>query len=372
MFKTNKLKKGHAPDYFFIALVVILTIFGLIMLSSASSDLGKIKFNDTYYYIEHQIYYGLSLGVVGFLLGLFIYYRRWQPLAILLLLISIGLLFLVFTPLGLKSGGASRWVNLGPFSFQPAEFLKLTFIVYMAAWLSSKKGKRQTSFTEGFLPFVLFSGVMAILVLLQPATTTIIIVMGASLLVYFLSGAKKSFIAIFVLGAVLALAFFIYSTPYRWQRVVDYIHSDTSDVQGTGYHRNQALIAIGVGGIKGVGYGQATTKYKFLPEPIGDSIFAVIAGELGFIGAVFVILLFGMYFVRGFLIAKNCRDQFGRLIVIGFISVIAIQTFINIGAISGLLPLTGVPLPFISYGGTSLAIFLTMSGIIVNISKYTG
>jgi cell division protein FtsW len=195
--------------------------------------------------------------------------------------------------------------------------------------------------------------------------------MGASLIVYFVSGAKLRYIfGIFMIGVV-ALAGLVMITPYRFNRVMNYLQNNNSDVLNSGYHRNQALISIGSGGISGVGYGQSTTKYKFLPEPIGDSIFAVIAEEFGFIGSIFVIAVFVLIFIRGILISKNSRDDFGKLAVVGFISIISIQTVINLGAISGLLPLTGVPLPFISYGGTALAIFLTMIGIIGNISKYT-
>lgn len=371
MFGLNTAKKGHAPDYPFLLAITLLLMFGFLMLSSASSDLGKIKFNDTYYYIKHQIYYGLSLGVFGFLAGYLIPYKKWQKFAIPLLLISILGLLLVFTPLGMRSGGASRWINVGPFSIQPAEILKLSFIIYLAAWLSGKKRNRQESFVEGFLPFLIMSGIIIILVVLQPATTTIAILMIASLIVYFVSGAKVRYIAgLILLGAVL-LATLVSITPYRFQRVMNFINNTHSDTQAAGYHRNQALIAIGNGGMFGVGYGQSTSKYKFLPEPIGDSIFAVIAEELGFIVSVLLISFYIFIFARGITIAKQCRDQLGKLIVVGFISILAIQTFINIGAISGILPLTGVPLPFISYGGTSLAIFMTMVGIIGNISKYS-
>lgn len=371
MSTIQNYKKGHAPDYIFLSAIIILTVFGLAMLSSASSDLGKIKFNDTYFYLKHQIYYGLSLGIVGFLTGLFVYYKRWQNAAFLLLLASILTLILVFTPLGMKAGGAARWINVGPMSIQPAEILKLTFIIYLAAWLSKKKEKRRSSFIEGLLPFITISSIIVALILMQPATTTVIILMAASLIMYFVSGAKLRYILGIILLGVIGLAIVVSATPYRFNRVMNYFRNANANIQNSGYHRNQALIAVGSGGLFGVGYGQSTLKYKFLPEPIGDSIFAVIAEELGFVGSVFVIAAFVLVFIRGISIAKNCRDDFGKLAVMGFISIIAIQTFVNLGAISGVLPLTGVPLPFISYGGTALVIFLTMSGIVVNISKYT-
>ena len=371
----NNRRRGggghHAPDYVFLSTLGILVIFGILMLSSASSDLGKIKFNDTFYYLKHQIYYGLIPGIIGFFAAAFFPYKKWQTYALYLLFVSVAALLLVFTPLGLHSGGATRWINIGPVSLQPAELLKLTFIIYIAAWLSGKRTKRQTSFKEGYLPFLLISGFIALLIVLQPATTTVAVLMLASLIVYFMSGAKFRYIALTVVLGFLGLAMLIMVTPYRAERVMSYLRQQHVDVQNEGYHLEQAKIAIGSGGATGVGFGQSTTKYKFLPEPIGDSIFAVIAEELGFVGSIFVIAMFILLFTRGLLIASRCKDKFGQLTVIGIISVLAIQTFINIGAISGILPLTGVPLPFISYGGTALAIFLTMMGVVTNISKYT-
>ena len=371
-------KAGHHPDYVFISCVVILVVFGLVMLSSASSDLGKIKFNDTYFYLKHQLLYGLSLGILGFLVGSLIYYRWWQKLAVPLLLLSLLALILVFTPLGFSHGGANRWLNLGPLSVQPAEFLKFSFIIYLAAWLSSKKersGYRQTNILSGYLPFLIISGLVAFLILKQPSTTTVVIIMASGLLVYFTSGARLSFVFGTIFLGLVGLILIISLTPYRLERVETYIKtflgSEVVESQSQGYHLEQARMAIGSGGLWGVGFGKSTTKFKYLPEPISDSIFVVIAEELGFVGAILLIGVFILLFIRGIMIAKNSRDQFAKLTVIGFILIITIQAFINVAAISGLLPLTGVPLPFISYGGTSLAIFLTMAGVIVNISKYT-
>jgi len=350
----------------------------LVMLSSASSDLGKIKFNDTYFYLKHQLLYGLSLGILGFLAGSLIYYRWWQKLAVPLLLLSLLALILVFTPLGFSHGGSNRWLNLGFLSVQPAEILKFSFIVYLAAWLSSKKGKssyRQTNILSGYLPFLIISGLVAFLIYRQPSTTTIIIIMSSGLLVYFTSGARLSFVLGTIFLGLIALTLAISFSQYRLERIETYVKTffgpEAVDSQVKGYHISQAKMAIGSGGLWGVGFGKSTTKFKYLPEPISDSIFAVIAEELGFVGAILLIGVFILLFIRGIMIAKNSRNQFAKLTVIGFILIITIQAFINVAAISGLLPLTGVPLPFISYGGTSLAIFLTMAGVIANISKYT-
>ncbi|PIR44211.1 stage V sporulation protein E [Candidatus Wolfebacteria bacterium CG10_big_fil_rev_8_21_14_0_10_31_9] len=371
MLGLSNIKKGHTPDYAFLFAFGLLLVFGMIMLSSASSDLGKVKFNDTYYYLKHQIYYGLSLGIIGFLASYFIPYKKLQNLATIFLVGNILALLAVFTPLGIRFGGATRWINLGPFSIQPAEILKLTFIIYLSAWLTGKQKSKRINFIEGFLPFLIISAVIAVLVFIQPATTTIFILLASSLLVYFINGARVRYVLGFILIGVLLLTIVVSITPYRFNRITNFFSNDSSSLLGANYHRNQALMAIGSGGMFGVGYGQSTSKYKFLPEPIGDSIFAVIAEELGFIASTFLIALYIFFFMRGITIAKHCRDQFGKLVVIGFISIIAIQTFVNIGAISGFLPLTGIPLPFISYGGTALAIFMTMGGIIANISKYS-
>ena len=367
----NKLSKiGHRPDYFLMALIFILTIFGLAMLASASSEMGKMKFNDSYYYLKHQIYYGLSLGIVGFILGYIIYYQRFRKLALLLLMLSLVALFLVFTRFGVEVRNANRWVQLGPITFQPAEILKLTFVLYLAAWLSNPKTRRGSDLVSGLIPFLLISAFIAILLFRQPATSTVVILLSAGLVVYFLSGAKKRYIFLVSLLVLVGLAVIIYATPYRWQRILSYINPQ-HDVEGQNYHINQALIAIGSGGVRGAGYGQSAAKIKNLPAPIDDSIFAVVAEELGFVGAGALVVLFGILTFRLFWLAKNIRNSFGRLILIGFGTIIAFQSLVNMSAISGIIPLTGVPLPFISYGGTALAVFLTMAGIATNISKYT-
>ncbi|MEK7481964.1 MAG: putative peptidoglycan glycosyltransferase FtsW [Patescibacteria group bacterium] len=364
--------KNRRQDYVFIICVVLLTAFGLIMLSSASSDLGKSKFNDTYYYLKHQIFYGLSFGLIGFFILNNFHYKNLKKLAVSFLIANIILLILIFTPLGVSHRGAARWLDIGPFSVQPAEFLKLSFIIYLAAWLSNKKFDRQTSFFKGLLPLMAISGLIAFLIFLQPATTIILIILTAALIVYFMSGAKISHIAGIIFLGIIFFSVLIYSSDsndYRRKRIMTFLSG--GDKQSSAYQINQTTQAIGSGGLFGTGFGKSTTKYKLLPEPIGDSIFAVIAEEFGLAGALALISTFFILIWRSFAIAKKSPDQFAKLMAIGFASIIAIQTFVHIAAISGILPLTGVPLPFISYGGTSLAVFLTMAGIIGNISKHT-
>ena len=367
---TRFLKAGHRPDYIIIATIVILVAFGLVMLVSASSELGKKNFDDTYYYLKHQLLYGFLPGLIGFFLCSKIHYRIYQKFAFLFLLASMIVVMLVFSPLGYRAGGAERWLKVGSIIFQPAEFLKLTFIVYLAAWFSNPQTKRHSALFEGFIPFLLICTLVLGTLVIQPATSIVVILLGAGLAIYFLGGGKIKFIIAVFFIALLGIGVLVYRTPYRLERVKTFLHLN-QDTLEQGYHSKEALTAIGSGGIGGVGFGQSTAKAGRLPAPINDSIFAVIASELGFVGAGALIALFGFLVIRIFLLAKTMRDNFGRLILVGFGTTIALQSFVNIGAMTGVLPLTGVPLPFISYGGTAFAVFLTMSGMIVNISRYT-
>lgn len=366
-----RLNKSSPPDYFFVGLAAMLVIFGLVMLTSASSDKAKEKFGDSYYYLKHQAINGLLPGIIGFTFASLFFYRRWAKISAILLILNIVLLLLIFSPLGLGTKGASRWLNIYDFSFQPGELLKLTFLAYLAAWLS-KNQSRGKSTTSGFLPFIFLLGSIAILLLLQPSTTTAIIIFLVSMLMYFASGARVKFIfaAGFVAIFGLLLLFAFGGDNYRIQRIKTFLNPEASDELTSGYHIKQTLMAIGSGGIDGIGFGKSKSKINYLPEPLSDSIFAIIAEEMGFIGSISLVAIFFLLIWRGLKIARASPDNFGKILAVGFISLIGLQVFINIGAVSGLIPLTGVPLPFISYGGTALAVFLTISGIIVNISKY--
>ncbi len=355
-------------DYAILIPVFLLTIFGIIMLASASSDLGKSGFDDPYYYLRHQAFYGLSLGIVGFFIGCFTPYRYYKKFATLLLFITIIGLILVLTPFGFSSGTeAGRWINIGSITFQPAELLKITFILYLAAWLSNAKSKRGENFWEGFMPFLGVCGIIALLLVLEKSTSSVIIIMGSALAVYFVSGAKKRYVVYAVLSGILLLGILVVFTGYRLDRIKTYLNP-SRDIQGSSYQIDRSQITIGSGGILGVGYGKSIAK-KYLPERIGDSIFAIIAEEFGFVGNITLITLFFFIVLRSYQLARQVGDRFGKLLFVGFGTVIGIQVFVHIGSNSGLIPLTGVPLPFISYGGTALATFLTISGIMLNMSK---
>lgn len=362
------IRNESKPDYVIVFSTLALVVFGLVMLASASSDLSRVKFGDSYYILKHQLLFGFVPGIIGFLLASKINFQRYKKIAIGLLILSIISLVLVFTPLGFSSGGADRWLKIGSLTFQPSEFLKIIFIIYLAAWFSGNE-ERKKSFWKGFVPFLIISGVLSFLLIIQPSTSVVAILMVAAFAVYFVSGARLSYIfgaAILGIAVLLAISF---TSDYRWQRLKSYLNP-TANTQTSGYHINQSLISIGSGGLTGVGYGQSSTKIHYLPEPIGDSIFAVIAEELGFIGSAAVIAAFLVLVMRGFILARKTGDMFARLLLVGFSVLIGFQAFVNIGAISGLLPLTGTPLPYISYGGTALAVYMTISGIMINISKY--
>lgn len=366
----GKTAGGHHPDYFLGAVIFLLTAAGLTALASASSDLAEFRFNDSYYYLLHQVLYGLSFGVIGFLVGSKLYYQNYKKIALFLLILNLLLLLLIFTPLGVTAGGASRWLSLGPMTFQPSEFLKLSFVLYLAAWLANTKKKRTHEVRAGLVPFLLIASLMAGLLLLQPATSMVVILLGAAVAIYFASGAKIRYILFLGGAAIMGLALIVLVTPYRLERITSFLNPG-SDPQGADYHRDQSLIALGSGGLFGIGYGEGAAKLNYLPAVVDDSIFAVVGQELGFVGAGALLTLFALLVFRLFWLARRTSDRFGQLVLIGFGTIFALQSFINIGAISGLIPLTGVPLPFVSFGGTALAISLTMGGIAMNISRFT-
>lgn len=364
---TSSLKKTGQPDYFFLAILFTLVVFGLAMLASASSALGQSQFNDSYFYLKHQLLYGLLPGVVGFLLGYFIPYERWKKIALPLLVIGIIFLALVFTHFGTEINSTNRWLRFGPIQFQPAEVVKLIYILYVAAWLSNAKLKREHDVRNGLIPFLIVSGIIAGLLILQPATSTVAILLGSGLVVYFVSGAPKRYLIGIILLAILIISAVIYVTPYRRARILGFLDQN-ADVQGQNYQVNQALIAIGSGGLWGVGYGKSATKAS-LPAVIDDSIFAVIGEELGFVGTAILIVLFCLFALRLFWDARRTGDRFASLLLVGIGTMVSVQAFVNIASTTGAIPLTGVPLPFVSYGGTALAAFLTMSGIAANVTK---
>lgn len=351
-------------------LTFILVVFGLVMLSSAGVVEGQKKFNSPYYYWTHQLLYGVLPGIALFWLFSRINYKFWRRAALPLLLVATSLLVLVFVPgIGYGLKGAQRWVSFKFFSFQPSEFLKLALIIYLAAWFSRYEGRINVGL-HSIAPFFLVFGFASLLLLLQPNMGTLIIIALIAVSMYFFAGAKLShFIALILILAVL-LSVSSFLEPYRFNRLKAFLNP-TVDTQGRAYHINQALLGIGTGGIFGLGFGQSRQKINYLPEPVGDSIFAIIVEELGFVGAVFLFFLFLLLTLVLINIARAVHSQFGRLLVLGIAVWITGQALINISAITGLIPLTGIPLPFISFGSSSLVTIMAGLGIAVNVSRHS-
>ncbi len=351
-----------------LILTFILVLAGLLIISSASVVLSQKNFGNIYYYTLHQALYGGLVGFVALAITQAIPYRFWRKIALPLLIFSLLLVALVFFPeIGFSAGGARRWLRLGGFAFQPSEILKFSIILYISSWLERKKGEVR-GFTSAFIPFVVIVALTGALLVLQPDIGTLIVIVISATVLYFLGGGRLSQIgALAILGAVSLLAI-IQAAPYRLNRFLVFFNPGF-DPQGIGYHIQQALLAIGSGGFLGRGFGQGIQKYSYLPEPISDSIFAIVVEEFGFLGGLALIALFFVFLFRAFVVAKRAPDFFGKLLAAGLASTIALQAFVNMAAISGLLPLTGVPLPFISYGGTALVMTLAMVGVILNVSK---
>ncbi len=350
-------------------LILLLLGFGLIVLSSASVIQANKQFGAPGYYWKHQLLFGILPGLVLLLLFRRIDYRRWRPVALPLLFAALTLMVLVFVPsLGVHLKGATSWLNIGVFTFQPAEVLKLALIVYLAAWLG-ERGDRLKNWQLGLLPFAVIMGFVALLLLLQPDLGTLGIIAMIAGGMYFIAGAPlKQTGAILAVLVVLVLAVAAVS-PERWSRITT-IFNPSSDTRGSGWQLNQSLISIGAGGVWGVGYGQSTqTQYGFLPEPIGDSIFAVLVEELGWVGGMFTIILFGALCTFLITIARRARDGFGSLVTSGMCLWIMAQALVNMAAVTGIGPLTGIPLPFISYGGTSMVAMLAGLGVVLNVAE---
>ncbi len=363
----------HKPDYLLIGVLAIIIVFGLVMLSSASSAVAFKKFNDSYYYLKHQLLLGLLPGLFLFFITARINYRYWQKFSLFWLIISIIFLILPFIP-GLGTDlntGSKSWLDLKFFTLQPSEIVKLTFILYLAGWFAAKKGSREIRhFYLGFLPFLVVLGVVAGLIMLEPDVGTMGVVVAVAIIIYFVAGANLMHLLWIILGGAAVFALLVKIRPYRTYRFLTFLNP-ALDPQGSGYHINQALIAIGSGGWLGRGLGQSRQKFQYLPQVFGDSIFAVIAEELGFVMMVGLIILFAIFLYRGLRLAEKAPDMFGRLLAVGIVFWLVFQAAVNIGTMINLLPMTGLPLPLISYGGTALMTSLAGLGMLVNISRQT-
>lgn len=357
------------PDRVLLALVAILVLLGFLIFSSASLGLlarDGAQFSSV---ALNQFLFGIVGGAIALFACTTIHYRLWRQYAFYIFGATVLLTLLVFIPFfGFEYAGAKRWILIGSFSFQPAEFLKIGFIIYLATWLSGMKDHIQT-FKKGTLPFAAIVGGVGILLLLQPDTDTYAIMVAAALAMFVTAGGKpRDVIGMIILGLLL-VALLAATRPYIKERLTTFLDPG-SDPQGSSYQIHQSLIAVGSGGLFGRGFGQSIQKFEYLPEPIGDSIFAVYSEEFGFMGSTILILIFAAFTFRGYRIATHAPDLFGMLLVVGFITLIVAQAFLNMSAMVALAPLSGLPLPFISHGGTALLATLAAVGIVLNVSKY--
>jgi cell division protein FtsW len=371
-----KNKKLLSPDKYLLSAVFLLIAFGLIMLFSASLAIAQSNFGDPYHYVRGQVY-GLILGMALFFLFYKIDYRFFKKFSLISLVISIVLLILVFIP-GLRNeyGTSYSWIVVFGKSIQVSEIVKLSFLFYLAGWLESKKDELKVMST-GIIPFLTVLSVIAVLLLKQPDLGTFLMIGFIAFMVYMVAGGNSShLLLIFLIIAIAILSVFNTINSGEDSRVfrsyqADRIRclQDPSYDKDICYQVNQAMIAAGSGGLFGRGLGESRQKFNYLPEVWADSIFPVIAEEIGFVGSSILIFIYFYIFLKGMIIASRAPDLFGKSLAVGISVWIFFQAFLNIGGMINLIPMTGVPLPFVSAGGTSLFMLLAAFGILMNISR---
>jgi cell division protein FtsW len=353
----------------FLLVLCALLVSGLLIFTSASLSLlaedGGASFTSA---AVSQLLLGLVMGGIGLTFFARIDYRVWRPYTIYFFVFALFLSLLTFVPhIGLSLKGAARWIAVGPISFQPEEVLKFATVMLLAAIYSTRLKKTNT-LLGGIGPLALVAGSAALILIIQPDTAGVIIIGAASVAILFAAGGRVSHLLLLALIGVLAVAGAAYERPYIAQRIETFLHQ-TSDPQGAGWQIQQSLIAVGSGGLTGRGFGQSIEKFSYLPEPSGDSIFAVAGEEFGFIGATALVLLYLAFALLGLRIAARAADPFGGLIATGLVILIIGQSFFNIASALGIVPLIGVPLIFVSHGGTALAIALCEVGMILSVSR---
>lgn len=344
---------------------ILLSLLGVFILYESSSYTAILNIGDRYHFIKNQLMW-VGIGIVGASVLSFFDYRKFYNLALFMLLGTIVLLIAVFIPgIGLELKGSHRWIDFKIFVMQPSELLKITLTMYLAAWFSRKE--------EGRLPafMLLFFGCVG-LVAMEPDLGSALVVATMSVIVYFLSGAKIKDMAIIAAVVIVGIVALIKFEPYRVERFLAFRHFDVNDLNTTSYHIRQVLIAVGSGGVAGVGLGNSVQKYAYVPENTTDSIFAIYAEETGFLGSLVLFSVIGFQLYLGYRIALTCKDAFGMLFGIGIVTYLCIQTFLNVGSQVVVVPMTGVPLPFISYGGSAMLINFAAIGIMISIARFSG
>jgi len=363
-----RLKKGPPDFVLFITTLTLLGI-GLIMVFSSSAVTANLWYDDAYHFFKRQLIWAL-IGITAMIVIMKINYFRLKDFAVPLMIITVICLILVQTPLGVETKGSSRWLNIGPLGrLAPSEMAKLAVVMFMAKALDYNL-ENIKSFKRGVLPFLLMLAFIGGLIYIQPDLGTTFAVAATVIFLLFAAGAKLSHLGLIVLSGLGALAAAIAVAPYRLARFIAFL-KPWEDPTDKGYQTIQSFYALGSGGLFGMGLGRSRQKFFYLPEPHTDFIFAILGEELGFIGAFVVIALFLLFAWRGFKIAINAPDTFGNLLAAGITIMIVLQAAINIGVVSGMLPVTGITLPFVSYGGSSLLFSMAGVGLLLNISRYS-
>ena len=365
--------KGGRIDVPFLLLTLLLTVIGLVMLFSASFPSAYYEKGDPAYYFKRQAIFA-AIGMVGLVFAAKFNYQRWRGAARLLLIFSVFLLMLVLIPgIGISHNNARRWLGIDQvFTFQPSEIAKLAVIVYFADSIS-KKREKMLQWREGIVPYAVILGVLSILMLLEPHLSGTILIVGTGAIMMAVGGMQGWLIGAGVGGVAAVAVLFVKAVEagiisYGASRITMW-HDPWLDTSDDGYQMVQSLIAIGSGGLLGKGFGKGVQKFLYLPEEHNDFIFAVVCEELGLVGACVIMLIFAMLLLRGFWIALHARDRFGTLLVVGIMTQLGLQVFLNIAVVSGLVPATGISLPFFSYGGTALALQLAEMGIVLSVSR---
>lgn len=368
----SKLKTAAGGmDMYFLAAVYILLTFGLLMVLSASSPLAYASSatnNDSFYYFKKQLLWAV-LGSIGMFVASNFDYKRLKKWAVPALGISVLLLLMVLIPgIGRKINDARRWIYLGPVNFQPSEVAKIAMIVFFSYSLS--KNYKDLKHFPIFIMYIGIVGVVSAIIMLEPHFSCTMLIVATMMILLFVAGAKISHFMVLAAMGLPVIGVLIAMAPYRLARVTTFLNP-FEDIQGDGWQIVQSLYAIGSGGLFGAGLGQSRQKYMNIPEPQNDFIFSILAEEFGLLGTILVISMFIFLIVRGVKIALDAPDLFGTLLATGIVAMIAIQALVNIAVVTSSIPVTGMPLPFFSYGGTALAITMTEMGIVLNVSKHS-